>query len=94
MLRASVSGSIVLIDHMQNHGIVRRVAIVMMSVPIGTFIVNFHMSCPKRVSDANASVQKVRAAIGIVKSGFQNFNGIAVGCLQRSIPYLKSPQIL
>ena len=70
---------IIFINHMQNHRIVGRILVVMMSKPITRLIMYLDISGPRFPIEFNLSIEKVGAGIGIEPPGINHLNNTTIG---------------
>lgn len=66
---AAVYGGIVNLDYMQNHRIVCRVAVMVMTEPVGRTYMHFNIPRPLLAVDFYGGVEKVGAGIGVERAG-------------------------
>ena len=63
----------------QDDGIVDRVGVMSMAVPVGRLLVNFDVAYPKHAVQFELGVEEVGACVGVAQSGVNHFHGLAGG---------------
>ena len=68
---------------MQNDRIVSRILVVVMTFPVGSTLMNFHISHPDHSVQFDFGIEEVRTGIRIGESGINNFHFLSCGRVQR-----------
>lgn len=71
-------------SHMQNHGVVGAILMVVMAFPVGSMYVDFYISHPQNAVYLDFRIEKVGSCIGIGESGVNDFHGLSLRGMQRS----------
>ena len=79
--RYVVDLDVVFVYHMQDDVLIGFVVLVSVSVPVGRFHMDFHMTRPKFVADLDFRFQEVGTRIGVTVACCNNTNRLAVGSL-------------
>ena len=68
--------------HVQHNIVVGGIMIVTVNIPVGRFLVYFHVAHPKRAVDFHLCIEKIGTCMVVVKSRVDYFYGLPVGCFQ------------
>ena len=66
------------LGHMQNHIVVVAILIVPMHIPIGRFVVNFHITSPHGAANPDLGIRKIRTGIVIQFTRINHFYELAI----------------
>ena len=66
-------------SHVENHGVVGTVQVMLVAFPVGGMHMDFYIAYPKDTVYLDFCVEKVRTGIGIGESGVNDFHGLPLG---------------
>src|SRR6187549_934229 len=70
---------------MEDYTIISLVGFMMMAIPVGSQYMNFNITCPKRITNANAGIEKIRTRIGMLFTGFNYSHRNTGSCFEVGI---------
>ena len=80
---------------MEDDGIVGRIAVVVMAVPVGSPDMDFHIPGPDVSADRDFGVEKIRSGIGVKPSRVNDAHRLPIGGVQELLrPQTMLPEIL